>query len=120
MFYSIIVKLPKSKIKRYDMPAPISINDLSNDEFLNLISQYNHIQLAKKINELKNGVVDVRWEALSPEKSSLLQNFYSANPIYFADSNTNPGDNGTLSQKDGIYRAKDIPNINKSNQAYSI
>lgn len=118
MYYSITIKLPKSKIQQYDMPTPISINDLSNDEFLNLISQYNHIQLARKINELKNGPVDVRWEVLSPEKSSLLQNFYSSNPIYFADSNTNPGDNGTLSQKDGIYRAKDIPNINKSNQAY--
>lgn len=35
------------------MPAPISINDLSNDEFLDLISKYNHQQLAKNINQLK-------------------------------------------------------------------
>ena len=118
MFYSITIKLPKSKIKRYDMPAPISINDLSNDEFLNLISKYNHQQLAKNINALKNGPVDVRWETLSPEKSSLLQNFYSSNPILFADINTNPGDNNTISQKDGIYRVKDIPKLDKSNQAY--
>ena len=100
------------------MPAPISINDLSNDEFINLISKYNHQQLAKNINQLKNGLTDIKWEALSSEKSNLLQNFYSANPIYFADNNTNPGDTGTVSQKDGIYRIKDIPNINKSNQAY--
>ena len=59
------------------MPAPISINDLSNDEFLNLISKYNHQQLAKNINALKNGLQDVRWEALSPEKSSLLQNCFT-------------------------------------------
>ena len=118
MFYSITIKLPKNKIKQYDMPAPISINDLSNDEFINLISKYNHQQLAKNINQLKNGLTDIKWEALSSEKSNLLQNFYSANPIYFADNNTNPGDTGTVSQKDGIYRIKDIPNINKSNQAY--
>jgi len=118
MFYSIIIKLPKNKVKQYDMPAPISINDLSNDEFLNLISKYNHQQLAKNINQLKNGLTDIKWEALSSEKSNLLQNFYSTNPVYFADINTNPGDNDTVSQKDGIYRIKDIPNINKSNQAY--
>jgi len=118
MFYSITIKLPKNKVKQYDMPAPISINDLSNDEFLNLISKYNHQQLAKNINQLKNGLTDIKWEALSSEKSNLLQNFYSTNPVYFADINTNPGDDNTVSQKDGIYRIKDIPNINKSNQAY--
>lgn len=118
MFYSITIKLPKNKVKQYDMPAPISINDLSNDEFLNLISKYNHQQLAKNINQLKNGLTDIKWEALSSEKSNLLQNFYSTNPVYFADINTNPGDNDTVSQKDGIYRIKDIPNIEKSNQAY--
>jgi len=118
MFYSITVKLPKSKIQQYDMPGPVSVNDLSNDEFLNLISKYNHQQLAKNINQLKNGLTDIKWEALSSEKSNLLQNFYSTNPVYFADINTNPGDDNTVSQKDGIYRIKDIPNINKSNQAY--
>jgi hypothetical protein len=118
MYYSITVKLPKSKIQQYDILAPISVNDLSAEEFINTISQYNHIQLLKKINNLTNGVTQIKWETLSPEKSNLLTQFYSANPIYFADINTNPGDNGTLSQKDGIYRVKDIPNINKSNQAY--
>jgi len=118
MFYSIIIKLPKNKVKQYDMPAPISINDLSNDEFINLISKYNHLQLAKNINQLKNGLTDIKWKALSSEKSNLLQNFYSTNPVYFADINTNPGDNDTVFQKDGIYRIKDIPDINKSNQAY--
>jgi YesN/AraC family two-component response regulator len=38
MFYSITIKLPKSKVQQYDMPAPISINDLSNS--LNIPSSH--------------------------------------------------------------------------------
>lgn len=120
MFYSITIKLPKSKIKKYDMPAPISVNDLSNDEFVNLLSgKPSHRQLARDLNKLKNGLVDVRWETLSPEKANLLTGFYSNNPLFFADVNTIPGDNNTLSQKEGMYRVEDIPkNINLNNRAY--
>lgn len=100
------------------MPAPISVNDLSNDEFVNLISQYNIQKLAKEINTLKNGLVDVKWQALSPEKSNLLTQFYSSNPIYFADIETTPGTNGTINQKEGIFVAKHIPkNLNILNRA---
>ena len=37
MYYSITVKLPKSKIQQYDMPGPVSVNDLSDAEFQSLI-----------------------------------------------------------------------------------
>ncbi len=102
------------------MPAPISVNDLSNDEFVNLLSvKPSHRQLARDLNKLKNGLVDVRWETLSPEKANLLTGFYSNNPLFFADVNTIPGDNNTLSQKEGMYRVGDIPvNINLNNRAY--
>ena len=118
MYYSITIKNPKSKIKQFDMPGPRSINELSNDEFKELIKNYTQRQLAKKINSLKFGLVDIKWEPLSPEKANFLTQFYSSNPIYFADINTNPGDDGTINQSDGIYRAKDIPRIEDQNQAY--
>jgi len=118
MYYSITVKHPKSKIKQFDMPGPRSINELSNDEFIQVIKNYTQRQLVSKINSLKLGLVDIRWEPLLPEKANLLTQFYSANPIYFADINTNPGDDGTINQSDGIYRAKDIPKIENQNQAY--
>ena len=120
MFYSITIKLPKSKIKKYDMPAPISVNDLSNDEFVNLLTtKPSHRQLARDLNKLKNGLVDVKWETLSPEKANLLTGFYSNNPLFFADVDTIPEDNNTLSQKEGMYRVGDIPvNINLNNRAY--
>lgn len=38
MIYSITVKLPKSKIQQYDMPGPVSVNDLSDAEFQSLIN----------------------------------------------------------------------------------
>ena len=118
MYYSITVKLPKSKTQQYDMPGPVSVNDLSNDEFLALVSNLTQRKLAANIYNLKNGLSDVRWEILSPEKSNLLMKLYSENPIYFADINTNPGDNNTINQKDGIFRAKDIPKVDDQNEAY--
>jgi hypothetical protein len=118
MYYSITVKHPKSKIKQYDMPGPRSINELSNDEFIEVIKNYTQRQLVSKINSLKLRLVDIRWEPLSPEKANLITQFYSESPIYFADINTDPGDNGTVNQSEGIYRAKDIPKIENQNQAY--
>lgn len=123
MYYSITVKLPKSKIKQYDMPAPISVNDLSDTDFLTLISSYaSHVKLSKNLSNLKSNMNQVFWETLSPQKLQLITNFYSNNPIYFADIKTTPGDNGTVNQKDGsaILRNNNIPAINNSNNAYII
>ena len=121
MNYSIIVKLPKSKTQQYDMPGPVSVNDLSDAEFIQLLALYNnHIQLFSNLYSLKKvGLKEVFWETLSPQKLSQIVNFYSSNPIYFADINTHPGENRTENWKDGIQRYKDIsPKIEKSEQAY--
>lgn len=121
MFYSITVKLPKSKIQQYDMPGPVSVNNLSDAEFQSLIqSKQSHVKLAKDLSELKVGLQQVFWETLSPEKLNWIINYYSSNPLYFADINTYPGENGTLSQKDGraIERNNKVPRLENSNKAY--
>lgn len=120
MYYSITIKLPKSKIQQYDMPGPVSVNDLSDEEFVNLLSLYNdHMHLSRNLTKLKNvGLKEVFWEILSPQKNNVIINYYSSNPIYFADEKTNPGENNTLNQKDGYYRKSSIPDINKSNELY--
>ena len=43
MYYRIKIKMPKSKIVQYDMPAPISVNDLSTEEFDSLL-KYSYDQ----------------------------------------------------------------------------
>lgn len=121
MSFSITVKLPKSKTQQYDMPGPISINDISNTDFVeNILKKYeNHIQLSNNLSQIKNGLNEVLWGTLSPEKINIITNFYFSNPISFADVNTYPGENGTVNWKDGIYRFIDIkPKISKSDQAY--
>ena len=121
MIYSITVKLPKSKIQQYDMPGPVSVNDLTDAEFQTLIqSKSSHVTLAKDLSNLKVGLKQVFWETLSPQKLDWIINYYSSNPLYFADTNTTPGENGTVSQKDGgaIERNNKVPRLQNSNKAY--
>ena len=121
MIYSITVKLPKSKVQQYDMPGPVSVNDLSDAEFQSLIqSKSSHVKLSKDLSNLKVGLKQVLWETLSPQKLDWIINYYSSNPLYFADINTTPGENGTISQKDGgaIERNNNVPRLQNSNKAY--
>lgn len=121
MIYSITVKLPKSRIQQYDMPGPVSVNDLTDAEFQSLIqSKSSHVTLAKDLSNLKVGLKRVFWETLSPQKLDWIINYYSSNPLYFADTNTVPGENGTVSQKDGgaIERNNKVPRLQNSNKAY--
>ena len=121
MIYSITVKLPKSKVQQYDMPGPVSVNDLSDAEFQSLIqSKPSHVKLSKDLSNLKVGLKQVLWETLSPQKLDWIINYYSSNPLYFADTNTTPGENGTISQKDGgaIERNNNVPRLQNSNKAY--
>ena len=121
MYYSITVKLPKSKIQQYDMPGPVSVNDLLDAEFTALLSSFvSHSILSNKLSELKSGLKEVFWETLSPQKLNLFINFYSSDPVYFADVNTQPGENGTVHQKDGntILNNSKVPQLKYSNQAY--
>lgn len=121
MIYSITVKLPKSKIQQYDMPGPVSVNDLTDAEFQTLIqSKSSHVTLAKDLSNLKVGLKQVFWETLSPQKLDWIINYYSSNPLYFADTNNTPGENGTVSQKDGgaIERNNKVPRLQNSNKAY--
>ena len=121
MIYSITVKLPKSKIQQYDMPGPVSVNDLSDLEFTNLLGSFvSHSILSKNLSKLKSGLKQVFWEKLSPQKLNLFINFYSSDPVYFADINTQPGENNTVSQRDGntIINNNKVPSLTYSNQAY--
>ena len=121
MIYSITVKLPKSKIQQYDMPGPVSVNDLTDAEFQSLIqSKPSHVTLAKDLSNLKVGLKQVFWETLSPQKLDWIINYYSSSPLYFADTNTKPGENGTVSQKKGgaIERNNQVPRLQNSNKAY--
>lgn len=121
MIYSITVKLPKKRVKQYDMPGPVSVNDLTDAEFQSLIqSKSSHVTLAKDLSNLKVGLKRVFWETLSPQKLDWIINYYSSNPLYFADTNTVPGENGTVSQKNGgaIERNNKVPRLQNSNKAY--
>jgi len=122
MIYSITVKLPKSKIQQYDMPGPVSVNDLSDSEFTDLLGSFaSHVRLSKELSKLKSGLKQIFWETLSPQKLNLFINFYSSDPQYFADYNTAPGENGTVNHQLGesVLRNNNVPNLINSNQAYT-
>lgn len=119
MFYSIKIRLPKSRIVQYDMPAPISVNDLSPQEFDKLLLKTpNHIKLLSE-KEFNNKQIFI--ERLSPEKANQLTQFYSDSPSYFADKNTAPGKNDTLDLKRGkpILRELNAISLEMIQNAYS-
>jgi hypothetical protein len=109
--------MPKSKIVQYDMPAPISVNDLSPDEFNNLLKNTkDHITLLSKT---KFASKQIFIERLSPEKATQLTQFYSSSPVYFADENTPPGQNNTLNLKVGKPLFRDLPAFETIQNAYA-
>jgi hypothetical protein len=109
--------MPKSKIVQYDMPAPISINDLSPEEFNNLLKDTkDHITLLSKT---KFASKQIFIERLSQEKATQLTQFYSSSPNYFADINTEPGQNNTLILRIGKPLLRDLPNLDIIQNAYA-
>jgi hypothetical protein len=109
--------MPKSKIVQYDMPAPISVNDLSPEEFNNLLKDTkDHITLLSKT---KFASKQIFIERLSQEKATQLTQFYSSSPNYFADINTEPGQNNTLILRIGKPLLRDLPNLDIIQNAYA-
>ena len=117
MYYRIKIRMPKSKIVQYDLPAPVSINDLSPEEFNNLLKDTkDHITLLSK-PKFANKQIFI--EKLSPEKATQLTQFYSYEPNYFADVNTEPGQNNTLNLKVGKPLLRNLPNLEAIQNAYA-
>ena len=109
--------MPKSKIVQYDMPAPISVNDLSTEEFDSLLKySKDHITL---LSQTKFASKQIFIERLSPEKATQLTQFYSSSPVYFADENTPPGQNNTLNLKVGKPLFRDLPAFETIQNAYA-
>ena len=109
--------MPKSKIVQYDLPAPVSINDLSPEEFNNLLKDTkDHITLLSK-PKFANKQIFI--EKLSPEKATQLTQFYSYEPNYFADVNTEPGQNNTLNLKNGKPLLRNLPDLEAIQNAYA-
>ena len=117
MYYRIKIKMPKSRIVQYDMPAPISVNDLSQEEFDSLLKDSkDHITL---LSQTKFASKQIFIERLSPEKAAQLTQFYSSSPDYFADENTPPGQNNTLNLKVGKPLFRDLPAFETIQNAYA-
>ena len=117
MYYRIKIKMPKSKIVQYDMPAPISVNDLSPEEFDSLLKySKDHITL---LSQTKFASKQIFIERLSPEKATQLTQFYSSSPVYFADENTPPGQNNTLNLKVGKPLSRNLPAFETIQNAYA-
>ena len=119
MFYSITIKLPKNKTKQYADLGPIPVSELNIQDFNNLINQYqNHITLAKNLNNLELNNQKYSWQP-TQEQLSYLNNYYSNNPIGFADNNTQPGENNTYNIEQGTIIYNRLPHINKIDKSYS-
>ena len=117
MYYRIKIKMPKSKIVQYDMPAPISVNDLSPEEFDSLLKDSK--DLIALLSKTKFASKQIFIERLSPEKATQLTQFYSSSPVYFADENTPPGQKNTLNLKVGKPLFRDLPAFETIQNAYA-
>ena len=108
--YSITVIYPKSKIKQFDAPMPQPVSALSDVDFKLLLNNYfNHIELALQV---KNDNIDLNglkytWN-ISPQQEQILSQYFSTNPVQFADPQSNPGENNTIPLEEGIAALKYI------------
>lgn len=108
--YSITVIYPKSKIKQFDAPMPQPVSALSDVDFKLLLNNYfNHIELALQV---KNDNINLNglkytWN-ISPQQEQILSQYFSTNPVQFADPQSNPGENNTIPLEEGIAALKYI------------
>ncbi len=117
MNYNIEIKLPKKNIRQYALEDKY-VSDLSAQEFKDLITNYqNHIALSKGLSNLKINNQKIIWNPTN-EQLNFLTQYYSQNPIGFADTTTNPGNNNTFNIEQGIIYLAQIPAINGINNSY--
>ena len=101
MYYDITIIYPKSNIKEYADTLPINISELNIEQFEAIVNQYiNHIALEKNKNNLSLYGQKYIWTP-SNEQINFLQEFYSNNPINFANPNIDPGYNNTIDIENG-------------------
>jgi len=108
--YSITVIYPKSKIKQFDAPMPQPVSALNDVDFKLLLNNYfNHIELALQIknNNISHNGLKYTWN-ISPQQQQILSQYFSTNPIQFADLQSKPGENNTIPLDDGIAALKYI------------
>ena len=116
MSKSIKVKLPTTTSVQHGFPIAISVNDLSPQDFINLLAETNnHIDLMAKT---KFADKHIRMEQLSPQKGALLRQFYSTSPVRFADVHTLPGKKDTLNLKTGKSIIRALPSKLDIQNAY--
>ena len=117
MFYSITIKLPKSKIKQFAEPLPQSISELSDADFMTLINQYpDHKALANNIgkDKLKYNGQPISWSP-SNYQIELLTNFYLGNTIRLANEQESPGNQfANILDGSNIIYYFNSPNFSKS------
>ena len=120
MFYSITIRLPKSKIKQYAEPLPLSISELNDADFIAILNQYpDHKALANNINNLKHMGQPLNWSP-SPQQINILSNYYLGNTYRLANNQETPGGN-FASPIDGaniIHSYSNSTVKNHINQAY--
>jgi len=93
MFYSITIKLPKSKTVQFSEPLPLSISELNDADFVTILNQYSdHKALANNINNLKHMGQPLNWSP-SPQQINILSNFYLGNTYRLANEQETPGGN---------------------------
>jgi len=93
MFYRVKIKLPKTKIKQYAEPVPISVSELSDSDFIELVKKYsNHKDLANDIkgNRLKSNNQKLVWSP-SPNQIGMLTQYYLGNTLRLANEQEIPG-----------------------------
>ena len=120
MFYTITIYHPKSKTKQFSTELTKGVSELNDIDFSSLIiNQHNHFNLADKVrkNKIEYNGQNLTWDP-TPQQLNYITQYYSDNPLQFADKNTNPGENNTLPINDGLEPYKYYSTRQHKNDSY--
>jgi hypothetical protein len=93
MFYSITIKLPKSKILQFAEPLPKNLSDLSDADFVAILNQYpDHKALANNLSKIKYMGQAINWSP-SPQQQNILSEYYLGNTYRLANEQETPSGN---------------------------
>ena len=116
MSKAVDTNAPTISTNQNGTPGANSVNDLSSHDFIRLLGETkSHISLLSKTKFANR---QIRIEKLSTDKADLLAEFYSSSHVWFADEDTVPGKNGTLTLRKGKPILRDLPDREKVQNAY--
>lgn len=97
MFYKIKIKLPKSKVKKFQTDLQKTTSQLNESELNVLLTSYdNHFSFIDSLNNLNLNGTPVVYDNFNQKQLNHIKQFYTTVDKSIANSDQEPGTNSTL------------------------